>query len=78
MVGVVAEAPGAVVQSVRGVRGVEPAAQNRPGAVGAVLLEACVPANTFGTGRQVRVPAQIRRMDGDRYFVGEGDLGELS
>jgi dienelactone hydrolase len=50
-------------------------AQTRPGAAGAVLMEACVPITgewAFGdwpTG----VPVQIHGMDQDKYFAGEGD-----
>lgn len=48
-------------------------AQTRPGAKGALLLYACVPAEFFGpwpTG----VPVQIHGKDRDPIFTGEGDL----
>lgn len=48
-------------------------AQTRPGARGALLFEACVPAEEFG-GWPEGVPVQIHGMDADRWFVGEGDL----
>jgi dienelactone hydrolase len=57
--------------------GVMPAqllAQTRPGARGAVLLEACVPPAAFGTSWPAGVPVQIHGMDADPSFAGEGDL----
>jgi dienelactone hydrolase len=48
-------------------------AQIRPGARGALLLHACVPASDFGAW-PAGVPAQIHAMDGDPSFVDEGDL----
>jgi dienelactone hydrolase len=56
--------------------GVMPAqllAQTRPGARGALLISACLPASEFG-GWPSGVPAQIHGMDGDEFFAGEGDL----
>lgn len=57
--------------------GVMPAqelAQTRPGAKGALLLHACLPASEFGTWPQ-GVPAQIHAMDADPWFTEEdGDL----
>ncbi|KOG31497.1 MULTISPECIES: dienelactone hydrolase family protein [Streptomyces] len=49
-------------------------AQTRHGALGAVLLSACVPADAFGTAWPKGVPAQVHGMDADPYFVDEGDL----
>ncbi|GHF46601.1 dienelactone hydrolase [Deinococcus metalli] len=56
--------------------GVMPAqqlAQTRPGARGALLLHACVPAAEFGAWPE-GVPAQIHAMDGDPFFVEDGDI----
>ena len=55
--------------------GVMPAqslAQNRPGARGALLLEACVPPSEFGSEWPVGVPVQIHGKDGDPFFAEEG------
>lgn len=57
--------------------GVVPAqslAQRRPGALGALLLEACVPATEFGEGWPHTVPVQIHGMADDPFFAGEGDI----
>ncbi|MFF7776739.1 dienelactone hydrolase family protein [Streptomyces tanashiensis] len=57
--------------------GVVPAqklAQTRPGAVGALLLSACVPVTEFGAAWPEGVPAQVHGMDADPFFAGEGDL----
>jgi dienelactone hydrolase len=57
--------------------GVVPAqclAQTRPGARGAILMEACVPMAEFGGSWPSGVPAQVHGMVGDRFFAGEGDL----
>jgi dienelactone hydrolase len=57
--------------------GVMPAqrlAQTRPGALGALLFHACVPVSQFGGAWPRGVPVQIHGMDGDEFFVGEGDL----
>ncbi|HZM82290.1 MAG TPA: dienelactone hydrolase family protein [Candidatus Limnocylindrales bacterium] len=48
--------------------------QNRPGALGAVLLEACVPPTEFGSAWPAGVPVQIHGMDADPSFAGEGDI----
>ncbi|WP_412027203.1 dienelactone hydrolase family protein [Deinococcus yunweiensis] len=56
--------------------GVMPAqqlAQTRPGARGALLLHACVPASEFG-GWPDGVPVQIHAMDADPFFVEDGDI----
>jgi dienelactone hydrolase len=49
-------------------------AQSRPGARGALLLEACVPATEFGAVWPDDVPVQVHGMDADPSFAGEGDL----
>lgn len=57
--------------------GVMPAqqlAQTRPGARGALLLEAAVPATEFGTDWPADVPVQVHGMDADPFFAGEGDV----
>jgi dienelactone hydrolase len=48
-------------------------AQTRPGARGALLVYACVPAKYFGPW-PAGVPAQVHGMDADPIFAGEGDL----
>ena len=47
-------------------------AQNRPGARGALLLEACVPPGEFGSAWPEGVPVQIHGMDADPFFAEEG------
>ncbi len=57
--------------------GVMPAqklAQTRPGARGALLLEACLPVSEFGDAWPDGVPVQIHGMDADPFFAGEGDV----
>ena len=57
--------------------GVVPAqmlAQTRPGARGAVLCYSCVPVSEFGEAWPAAVPVQIHGMDGDPFFVDEGDI----
>ncbi len=57
--------------------GVMPAqqlAQTRPGARGAVLCFACVPAEEFGGPWPAGVGLQVHGMDHDPVFAGEGDL----
>ncbi|MFF8830847.1 dienelactone hydrolase family protein [Streptomyces sp. NPDC015131] len=49
-------------------------AQTRPGAKGAVLLEACVPVAEFGGAWPRDVPVQVHGMDADPFFAGEGDV----
>lgn len=56
--------------------GVMPAqklAQTRPGAAGAILVHACVPASEFGPWPD-DVPVQVHGMDADEFFVADGDL----
>jgi dienelactone hydrolase len=50
-------------------------AQTRPGARGALLFEACVAVEEFGSEWPGEVPAQIHGMDSDPLFVDEGDMG---
>jgi dienelactone hydrolase len=57
--------------------GVMPAqklAQTRPGAAGAVLVDACVPAEEFGGPWPADVPVQVHGMDADEFFVADGDV----
>jgi dienelactone hydrolase len=57
--------------------GVMPAqklAQTRPGARGALLLEACLPVSEFGDSWPDGVPVQVHGMDADPMFAVEGDL----
>jgi dienelactone hydrolase len=57
--------------------GVMPAqqlAQTRPGARGALLLEACLPVSEFGEAWPAGVPVQVHGMDADPLFAGEGDI----
>lgn len=57
--------------------GVVPAqclAQTRPGARGAVLMEACVPVSEFGDAWPASVPVQVHGMADDEFFSGEGDI----
>jgi dienelactone hydrolase len=49
-------------------------AQTRPGAKGAVLLEACIPVSEFGDAWPAEVPVQVHGMDADPFFAGEGDV----
>jgi dienelactone hydrolase len=57
--------------------GVMPAqklAQTRPGAAGAVLVDACMPPSEFGGPWHPDVPVQVHGMDADEFFVAGGDL----
>ncbi|PSL54184.1 dienelactone hydrolase [Saccharothrix carnea] len=49
-------------------------AQTRPGARGALLYSACVPVSEFGSAWPDGVPVQVHAMEGDEFFVEEGDL----
>lgn len=49
-------------------------AQTRPGARGAQLLHACVPASEFGGAWPDGVPVQVHGMDADPVFTGDGDI----
>jgi dienelactone hydrolase len=57
-----------------GVLSAQKLAQTRPGARGALLFEACVPASVFGSGWPDEVPVQVHGMDADPFFAGEGDI----
>ena len=57
-----------------GVMSAQRLAQTRPGARGAVLLEACVPASEFGDGWPAGVPVQVHGMEHDPFFGLEGDI----
>jgi dienelactone hydrolase len=48
-------------------------AQTRPGARGALLFYACVPAEFFGPW-PAQLPVQIHGMEDDPVFAGEGDI----
>lgn len=57
--------------------GVMPAqrlAQTRPGALGAVLVSACLPLGVYADSWPQTVPLQIHGMEDDPVFVAEGDL----
>ena len=73
---VVAELPPGIVLA--GISlGVMPAqrlAQTRPGAAGALLLEACAPASAFGDAWPAGVPVQVHGMERDPFFGLEGDV----
>ena len=49
-------------------------AQRRPGALGALLFEACVPVTEFGDRWPDAVPVQVHGMADDPFFAGEGDI----
>ena len=49
-------------------------AQTRPGARGALLFSACIPAGAFASAWPLGVPLQVHGMDADEIFVEEGDL----
>ncbi|MBA2281546.1 MAG: dienelactone hydrolase family protein [Actinomycetota bacterium] len=57
--------------------GVMPAqklAQTRAGARGALFFHACAPPSAFADGWPGGVPVQVHGMDGDEFFVDEGDI----
>ena len=67
--------PGLVYAGISlGVMQAQRLAQTRPGAAGAVLLEACVPASEFGDGWPAGVPVQVHGMERDPFFGLEGDV----
>ena len=49
-------------------------AMTRPGALGALLVYACVPLEYMGGTWPAGVPAQVHGMESDPIFAGEGDL----
>ncbi|MGZ8744733.1 MAG: dienelactone hydrolase family protein [Nocardioides sp.] len=57
-----------------GVLSAQQLAQTREGAAGAVLMESCVPATEFGERWPAGVPVQVHGLDGDEFFVGDGDI----
>ena len=57
-----------------GVMAAQSLAQNRSGARGALLLEACVPPSELGGAWPDGVPVQVHGMDDDPFFAHEGDL----
>jgi dienelactone hydrolase len=57
-----------------GVMAAQQLAQTRPGARGALFFHSCLPVSEFGSSWPEGVPVQIHGMDGDSYFVDEGDL----
>ncbi|GAA1239019.1 dienelactone hydrolase family protein [Oryzihumus leptocrescens] len=57
-----------------GVMAAQRLTQTRPGARGAVLMEACVPPSEFGMPWPAGVPVQVHGMDADPFFAGEGDI----
>ncbi|WP_377639545.1 dienelactone hydrolase family protein [Oryzobacter terrae] len=57
-----------------GVMSAQRLAQTRPGARGAILLEACVPPSEFGGPWPGGVPVQVHGMEQDPFFGLEGDL----
>lgn len=74
----VAELPDALVYAgiSSGVMSAQRLAQTRSGAVGAVLLEACLPVSgEWAIGPWPDgVPVQVHGMDDDEFFAHEGDL----
>lgn len=57
-----------------GVMAAQQLAQTRKGAVGALLVDACVPPSAFGGDWPAGVPVQVHGMDDDEFFAHEGDL----
>ncbi|CAN5413479.1 hypothetical protein BH10ACT10_BH10ACT10_20600 [soil metagenome] len=57
-----------------GVMAAQKLAQTRPGARGALLFEAAVPADEFGDSWPDEVPLQVHGMDADPEFATSGDL----
>ena len=49
-------------------------AQTRNGALGALLIHACLPASEFGSSWPEDVPVQVHAMEADPFFVDDGDL----
>ncbi|WP_166134967.1 dienelactone hydrolase family protein [Nocardioides ochotonae] len=56
-----------------GVMAAQALAQGRPGVRGALLLEACLPAEELGPW-PAGVPVQVHGMADDPFFAGDGDL----
>ncbi len=70
------ELPGGLVYAgfSLGVLPAQKLAQTRPGARGALLFHSCVPIAEFGSAWPADVPVQVHAMEGDPFFVDEGDL----
>jgi dienelactone hydrolase len=68
--------PGALVYAgfSLGVLPAQQLAQTRPGALGAVLMSACIPPTEFAAAWPDGVPAQVHGKVADPFFAGEGDL----
>jgi dienelactone hydrolase len=49
-------------------------AQTRPGARGALFFHACLPTSEFGSPWREGVPLQVHAMEGDPFFVDDGDI----
>ncbi|MDQ2876023.1 MAG: dienelactone hydrolase family protein [Actinomycetota bacterium] len=49
-------------------------AQTRAGARGALLFRSCVPVSEFGSSWPDAVPVQVHAMEGDPFFVDDGDI----
>jgi len=49
-------------------------AQTRAGARGALLFHSCVPVSEFGSSWPDGVPVQVHAMEGDPFFVEDGDI----
>ena len=71
-----ADLPGPVVYAgfSLGVVSAQQLAQTREDAAGAVLMESCVPATEFSERWPASVPVQVHGLDGDEFFVGDGDI----
>ena len=48
--------------------------QTRPGSRGALFFHSCLPVSEFSSPWPKSVPVQIHGMDGDPFFVDEGDI----
>lgn len=57
-----------------GVMAAQRLAQNRSGARGAVLIDACLPPDQFGSTWPAEIPVQIHGAKDDPLFALEGDL----
>ncbi|MGD9959502.1 dienelactone hydrolase family protein [Nocardioides sp.] len=57
-----------------GVMSAQRLAQTRPGARGALLFHSCLPPSAFDTVWPADVPLQVHGMEGDDWFVADGDL----
>jgi dienelactone hydrolase len=49
-------------------------AQTRAGARGALLFHSCVPVSEFGPSWPDGLPVQVHAMEGDPFFVEDGDI----